>query len=112
MVAAIGPKALLATPGYLRLWLAGGFANAMRWLEILVAGIFTFQTTGSALLVAVVTVARTLPLLIMGALAGMPGEALNHKALLFGGLCVMTLNSAVLGILAASVVIRIWHSAA
>ena len=28
MVAAIGPKALLATPGYLRLWLAGGLFMA------------------------------------------------------------------------------------
>jgi hypothetical protein len=27
----------------LRLWLAGGIGNAMRWLELLVAGIFTYE---------------------------------------------------------------------
>jgi hypothetical protein len=26
----------------LRLWFAGGIGNAMRWLELLVAGIFTY----------------------------------------------------------------------
>jgi hypothetical protein len=35
-------RAFLATPSYLRLWFAGGIGNAMRWLELLVAGIFTY----------------------------------------------------------------------
>jgi hypothetical protein len=35
------PRSFLATPSYLRLWFAGGIGNAMRWLELLVAGIFT-----------------------------------------------------------------------
>ena len=55
---AIGPRALLANPSYLRLWLAGGLANAMRFLEMLVASIFTYELTGSALAVAAVTVAH------------------------------------------------------
>ena len=56
MSTAIGPRILLATPSYLRLWVAGGFGNSMRWLEMLVAGIYTFDVTGSAFWVAVVTV--------------------------------------------------------
>jgi hypothetical protein len=36
------PRGFLATPSYLRLWFAGGIGNAMRWLELLVAGIFTY----------------------------------------------------------------------
>src|SRR5207302_840685 len=109
MTTMMGPRALLATPSYLRLWLAGGFGNSMRWLEMLVAGIFTFDLTGSAFWVAVVTVARTLPMLLLGSLTGVVSEALNRKTLLLCGLFVMAVNSAVLCALAAEDAIRIWH---
>jgi hypothetical protein len=55
------PRSFLATPSYLRLWFAGGIGNAMRWLELLVAGIFTWEVTESTVLVALVTVSRSLP---------------------------------------------------
>jgi hypothetical protein len=54
---AIEPRGGLARPSYLRLWFAGGIGNAMRWLELLVAGIFTYEVTQSTVLVALVTVA-------------------------------------------------------
>jgi MFS family permease len=111
MTTMIGPRALLATPSYLRLWIAGGFGNSMRWLEMLVAGIFAFELTGSAFWVAVVTVARTLPMLLLGSLTGVVSEALNRKTLLLCGLFVMAANSAVLCALAAEDAIRIWHIA-
>ena len=53
-------RGFLATPSYLRLWFAGGIGNAMRWLELLVAGIFTYEVTQSTVLVALVTIARSL----------------------------------------------------
>ena len=40
---------LLRTPDFLRLWLVGAFANAMRWLELLASGLFAYEVTGSAL---------------------------------------------------------------
>ena len=64
-------RGLLANPNYLRLWFAGGVGNAMRWLELLVAGIFTYDATHSAFLVSVVIVARSLPMLFVGAIAGL-----------------------------------------
>src|SRR5437667_930876 len=97
---ALGPRGLLATPGYLRLWFAGGVGNAMRWLELLVAGIFTYDLTHSTFLVALVTVARSLPMLLTGALAGVIGEALNRKRILLTQLLVMTATSALLCALA------------
>jgi MFS family permease len=105
------PRLLLGTPNYLRLWLAGGLGNATRWLELLVAGIFTYDLTGSAFLVAAVTVARTLPMLFLGAIAGVVAEALNRKRLLIGGLAVMAVNTSVLWLLASSDVLRVWHIA-
>src|ERR1700687_5274232 len=103
------PRGLLATPGYARLWFAGGVGNAMRWLELLVAGVFTYDATHSTFLVALVTVARRLPMLFAGALAGVIGEALNRKRILVVQLLVMTATSATLCALALFGQVRVWH---
>jgi hypothetical protein len=105
------PRGFLATPSYLRLWFAGGIGNAMRWLELLVAGIFTYEVTHSTVLVALVTVARSLPMLFIGTIAGVVGEALNRKRLLLTQLFVMAVNSELLCALAFSAQIRVWHIA-
>src|SRR5579862_7394229 len=105
------PRRLLATPGYARLWFAGGVGNAMRWLELLVAGIFTYDATHSAFLVAVITVARSLPMLFLGPIAGVVGEAFNRKRVLLVQLSVMAMISLVLALLALSGHIRVWHLA-
>src|SRR5438094_2710283 len=105
----VRPRGLLATPGYARLWFAGGVGNAMRWLELLVAGIFTYDVTHSTFLVAVVTVARSLPMLFLGPIAGVVAEALNRKRLLLVQLFGMAATSAVLAGLAWSGHIRVWH---
>jgi MFS family permease len=102
-------RGLLATPSYVRLWFAGGVGNAMRWLELLVAGVFTYEATHSTFLVAVVTVARSLPMLFVGALAGVVGEALNRKRLLVAQLLVMTGTSAALCALAFCGRVLVWH---
>ena len=58
---------LLKTPDFLRLWLVGAFANAMRWLELLASGLFAYEVTGSALAATAVVAARQLPQLLLGA---------------------------------------------
>src|SRR6516165_9896480 len=105
------PRSFLATPSYLRLWFAGGIGNAMRWLELLVTGIFTWEVTQSTVLVALITVARSLPMLFIGTIAGVVGEVLNRKRLLVIQLLVMAASSAVLCALAFSAQIRVWHIA-
>src|SRR5215831_18318402 len=105
------PRSFHARPSYLRLWSAGGIGNAMRWLELLVAGIFTWEVTQSTVLVALVTVARSLPMLFIGTIAGVVGEVLNRKRLLVIQLLVMAASSAVLCALAFSAQIRVWHIA-
>src|SRR5262245_38231533 len=104
-------RRFLATPSYLRLWFAGGIGNAMRWLELLVAGIFTYEVTHSTVMVALVTVARSLPMLFIGTIAGVVGEALHRQRLLVTQLSVMAANSAMLCVLALSAQIRVWHIA-
>jgi MFS family permease len=109
--AALGPGSLLSTPSYLRLWTAGAIGNGMRWLELLVAGIFTWQLTQSTFLVALVTVARTLPMLFLGTIAGLVADSLDRKRLLLLQLFAMAANSAVLALLAGLGWIEVWHIA-
>src|SRR5882724_11247467 len=91
----VRPRRLLATPGYARLWFAGGVGNAMRWLELLVARIFTYDLTHSAFLVAIVTVSRSLPMLFLGPIAGVIAEAVKRKRLLLAQLLGMAATSVV-----------------
>src|SRR4051812_14329297 len=105
------PSRLLANRAYLRLWFAGGVGNSMRWLELLVAGVFTYHLTHSALDVALVTVARSLPMLFVGPLAGVLGESLNRKRVLLVQLGVLSGISAALAALAWSGQLRVWHIA-
>lgn len=51
---------LFAAPDFRGLWIAGGLSNAMLWFEVLAAGLFTFQVTGSGFDVALVSAARSL----------------------------------------------------
>lgn len=111
MTATIRPTSLLVIPGYLRLWFAGGVGNAMRWLELLAAGVYVWDQTGSALLVALVTTARSLPMLLLGGVAGVISEAVNRKTLLVGGLVLMTVSTAGLCLLAGSGLLQVWHLA-
>jgi len=112
MDAALDPpraQALFGNGSFLRLWIGGAIGNAMRWLEMLVAGIFAWDLTHSATLVALVTVARTLPMLLAGAFAGAVAEAVSRKAMLVGGFFLMAAVAATLWLLAATGMLLLWH---
>lgn len=81
----------------------------MRWLEMLIVAIFTFESTGSALMVAGATVARTLPQLVIGAFAGVIGETLSRKLLLTVALFVAAASAGTMCVLAATGTIQLWH---
>ncbi len=93
---------LLAAPVFMRLWTVGGLSNSMRQFEGLAAALFTLQATHSGFAVAVVSAARMMPMLVLGALAGVAAEALNRKSILFVGLLISGTCSGSLAILAAT----------
>jgi MFS family permease len=106
---AASPFTLLRDAGFLRVWAVGLIGNTMRWLELLAIGIFVFEVTGSALLVAVMTIARQLPLALFGTFIGPVAERTNRKYLLVAGFALMTLSTGCMGLLAYLGVIEIWH---
>ncbi|SKA10430.1 Predicted arabinose efflux permease, MFS family [Enhydrobacter aerosaccus] len=104
-------RELLASPDFLRLWLVGAFANAMRWLELLASGLFAYEATGSPLAVTAVVAARQLPQLFLGAFAGAVSEAVNRKLIVMLALIVPASVSTVLAILATTGHLALWHVA-
>ena len=107
-----GPvRELLRSSDFLRLWLVGAFANAMRWLEMLASGLFAYEVTGSALAVTAVVAARQLPLLFLGAFAGAISEAINRKLILMTALLVAAVTSTLLATLATTGHLQLWHVA-
>src|SRR6266536_2719945 len=93
-LAADGVRALLANRTFVRLWAIGGCVNTMRWFEVLTAALFTLDMTGSGLAVAVVSAARSMPMLLLGAFAGVMTEAVNRKHVLVIGQMVSGLAAA------------------
>ena len=106
-----GVGALLAAPSFLRLWSIGSCVNTMRWFDLLAAALFTLDMTGSGFAVAVVSAARTMPMLLFGAFAGVITEALNRKQVLLFGQCVAFTASLSIAILAWLDLARPWHVA-
>ncbi len=106
-----GVGALLASRTFLRLWAIGGCVNTMRWFEVLTAALFTLDATGSGLAVAVVSAARTMPMLLLGAFAGVMSEAVNRKHVLLIGQIVSSLSSATIAVLAIFGIAQPWHVA-
>lgn len=104
-----GLRALLSCSPFLRLWSIGGCVNTMRWFEVLSAALFTLDVTGSGFDVALVSAARTMPMLLLGAFSGVVTEAVNRKQVLFYGQILTCLASASIALLAWAGVAQPWH---
>ena len=97
-----GPLSLFTEKEFARLWAIGGFLGAMRWLEILVIGIYAFQVSGSPFVVAIMLVARMLPMALFGTFIGALVENMDRRQVLIWTCVLMTL-SALTGAIAAAI---------
>ncbi len=107
----MGPLTLLRDPRFFRVWMTGGFIGAMRWLEILVIAVYTLEVTGSPLAVAIMMLARALPMFLFGAVTGAVAERINRRHIMIVVLFSACVVSAGLGVLAVSGRIEVWHVA-
>ena len=88
------PGRLFKNNQFLRLWTVGGLGGAMRWLEILVLGIYAFDVSGSALVVSLMVVARMAPMVLFGTLIGAVVDRLDRRLTLIVAFSSMALGSA------------------
>ena len=62
-----------------RLWFVGMIASTVRWLETVVVGVVVYQQTGSAFVVAMMTMLRLLPMGLFGAFLGAFVERFDRR---------------------------------
>jgi MFS family permease len=101
----------LRNAAFFRVWAAGALNGVMRWLELLVVGLYVFQQTGSPFLTALVSVLRLLPMALFGPHLGVLADALGRRRLyliLTGAAALVALAQL---LLAASDSIAFWHLA-
>jgi MFS family permease len=94
-----------------RLWLIGMVQFGVRWIEMLAVGIFVYQQTGSALLVTLLTLLRTLPLALFGAFVGAAADRLEGRTVLLLNTLVLMATSLTIALLAITGHLAIWHLA-
>ena len=104
-------SSLFRQQDFFRLWLVGLVVSVVRWLETLAVGVFVYQTTQSAFLVAMLTMLRLLPMGLFGALFGAIAERVDRRTALIVIVLQMMLTSAVLAWLAQSGHLALWHLA-
>ncbi len=104
---------LLGNPRFLVVWVVGGLTGIVRWLQLLVLGLYTFQITGSPFLVSLVPMLWMLPLALCGPFVGVVADRVSRKALLVGSLVLVLVVSVVLALAASATALGFaWVAAA
>jgi MFS family permease len=96
-------------PDFWRLWFVGMVAFVVRWLEMLAIGLFAYQLTGSAFVVAVLSMLRVLPMGLFGAFLGAAAERIERHSALVLMIAISIAGTLSLAILASLGAIQIWH---
>ncbi|HWB51783.1 MAG TPA: MFS transporter [Stellaceae bacterium] len=102
---------LFELPDFRRLWLIGLIVFAVRWLEMLVVGVFVYQRTGSAFEVALMTLLRMAPMVMFGPLIGAYVERLERRHAQVVVSISMLLTAIVVASLAYAGQLAVWHLA-
>ncbi len=106
-----GKSWLFALPDFRRLWLIGLVVFAVRWLEMLVVGVFVYQRTGSAFEVALMTLLRMAPMVIFGPLIGAYVERMDRRRAQVVVSLSMLATAIVVASLAYAGRLEVWHLA-
>ena len=94
-----------------RLWFVGLVVFVVRWLETIAVGIVVYQRTGSAFLVAMMTMLRLLPMGLFGAFLGALAERIERRTALIAVVILMGSTSFTLAVLAHTGRLAVWHLA-
>ena len=94
-----------------RLWFVGFVICVVRWLETLAFGLFAYQVTGSAFVVAMLTMLRLLPMGLFGAFLGAAAERFERRRALILVVATSMAMTFVLAVLASLGAIQVWHLA-
>jgi MFS family permease len=102
---------LLRHPEFLRLWIVGLALLVARWIDTLVFAVVTYQTTGSAFLVSIVTMLRMLPMGLFGTFMGAMADRIERRTLLIAIVSSSLTTAVFLATMAHLGQLAIWHLA-
>jgi MFS family permease len=105
------PAWLIDSADFWRLWFVGLVVFVVRWVETVAVGVFVYQQTGSAFIVAMMTMLRLLPMGLFGAFIGAFAERMERRITLILVIASMVGTSVALAILAHLQLLAIWHLA-
>src|SRR5262245_22142106 len=100
---------LFSLADFRRLWFVGLAICIVRWLEMLTLARFAYQLTGSAFVVAMLTMLRLLPMGLFGAVIGAAAERLDRRPVLVLVVATSMAVALTLAILASLGAIEVWH---
>jgi MFS family permease len=98
-------------PDFWRLWLCGLMMFTVRWIETIAVAVFVYDRTGSALLVAVITMLRMAPMGLFGAVLGALADKVERRTGLIWIVLTSLATSLALTILALTDHLAVWHLA-
>jgi MFS family permease len=105
------PTWLIDSADFWRLWFVGLVVFTVRWVEMVAVGVFVYQHTGSAFIVAMMTMLRLLPMGLFGAFLGAMAERTERRTTLIIVVVSMVITSLALAILAHAGLLAVWHLA-
>jgi MFS family permease len=105
------PAWLIDSTDFWRLWFVGLVVFTVRWVETVAVGVFVYQHTDSAFLVAMMTMLRLLPMGLFGAFLGAIAERMERRTTLILVVASMVVTSTALVVLAHLHLLAVWHLA-
>jgi len=105
------PDSPLSNPAFRRIWLAGVCGGIVRWLEIVVVGIYVFDITGSAFLASVIAMLRILPFAPAGPILAMAADRFGVRRTYLVLVRMMIGLTLLQAVLAALGWLQVWHLA-
>ncbi len=103
--------ALLRDGRFFRIWMIGFVAGIARWLELLVLGIYAFETTGSPFLVALLVILRMLPMSLFGSLVGTLADRFEPARLLAIGTFFIAVVAFIMAVCFYLDIVQYWQIA-
>jgi MFS family permease len=105
------PAWLIDSADFWRLWFVGLVVFVVRWVETVAVGVFVYQHTHSAFVVAMMTMLRLLPMGLFGAFLGAIADRMERRTTLILVVVSMVATSLALALLAYSHSLEVWHLA-
>ena len=87
----------------------GCVSFTVRWLEMLAMALFAYRVTGSAFVVAMLTMLRVLPMGLFGAFIGAAADRFALRSVLLLVVAVSMAGTLALAILASLGALQVWH---